>query len=314
MKRTTASLVEGGYVARADDPTDGRQVILSLTPEGQKALRPHPPAPRRVDDLAARAPHRRRARPAAPGCARCWPRWPANEPHLPVARDPQLPHLRLRRDRLQRRHVDGAGRPGLARAHRAHRPLGHGTRHRHGPAVPALPRARPVRRHARRPAAQAAAALRDADGPARHRPAAGRPHRDGSRRAVARLCPRPHPGGRDRRRQPGPADLRLRDGRHRPPAQRRRPQQRVVQPRPADRPCRRRPRHRGLRHRARRSSSTPRPSSSCCSPSCACARPSSRRRPGPAARARSATGCATCAVGPTSSSCSSSSSCSARSA
>ena len=39
MKRTTASLVEGGYVARADDPTDGRQVILSLTPEGQKALR-----------------------------------------------------------------------------------------------------------------------------------------------------------------------------------------------------------------------------------------------------------------------------------
>jgi DNA-binding MarR family transcriptional regulator len=39
MKRTTASLVEGGYVARADDPSDGRQVILSLTPEGLKALR-----------------------------------------------------------------------------------------------------------------------------------------------------------------------------------------------------------------------------------------------------------------------------------
>jgi DNA-binding MarR family transcriptional regulator len=39
MKRTTAALVEGGYVARADDPTDGRQVILSLTPEGLKALR-----------------------------------------------------------------------------------------------------------------------------------------------------------------------------------------------------------------------------------------------------------------------------------
>jgi DNA-binding MarR family transcriptional regulator len=39
MKRTTAALVEGGYVARADDPTDGRQVILSLTPEGQRAVR-----------------------------------------------------------------------------------------------------------------------------------------------------------------------------------------------------------------------------------------------------------------------------------
>ncbi len=39
MKRTTASLVEAGFVARADDPTDGRQVILSLTPEGQQAVR-----------------------------------------------------------------------------------------------------------------------------------------------------------------------------------------------------------------------------------------------------------------------------------
>ena len=29
-------LVERGYVARADDPTDGRQVILSLTPEGRE--------------------------------------------------------------------------------------------------------------------------------------------------------------------------------------------------------------------------------------------------------------------------------------
>jgi len=39
MKRTTGALVEQGYVARADDPADGRQVILSLTPEGRKALR-----------------------------------------------------------------------------------------------------------------------------------------------------------------------------------------------------------------------------------------------------------------------------------
>lgn len=39
MKRTTSALVEAGYIARADDPTDGRQVILSLTTEGRKALR-----------------------------------------------------------------------------------------------------------------------------------------------------------------------------------------------------------------------------------------------------------------------------------
>ncbi|GAA2020173.1 MarR family transcriptional regulator [Terrabacter terrae] len=39
MKRSTSALVELGYVARADDPTDGRQVILSLTSEGQKALK-----------------------------------------------------------------------------------------------------------------------------------------------------------------------------------------------------------------------------------------------------------------------------------
>jgi len=39
MSRTVAGLVEGGLVARADDPTDGRQVILSLTAEGRRTLR-----------------------------------------------------------------------------------------------------------------------------------------------------------------------------------------------------------------------------------------------------------------------------------
>lgn len=34
MSRTVHRLVEAGLVARADDPTDGRQVILSLTAEG----------------------------------------------------------------------------------------------------------------------------------------------------------------------------------------------------------------------------------------------------------------------------------------
>ncbi len=39
MSRTVNGLVEMGLVARADDPTDGRQIILSLTTEGRKAVR-----------------------------------------------------------------------------------------------------------------------------------------------------------------------------------------------------------------------------------------------------------------------------------
>lgn len=38
MKRTTNCLVEMGYIGRADDPQDRRQVILSLTAAGRKAL------------------------------------------------------------------------------------------------------------------------------------------------------------------------------------------------------------------------------------------------------------------------------------
>lgn len=39
MTRTVNALVELGLVARADDPTDGRQVILSLTPAGHATIR-----------------------------------------------------------------------------------------------------------------------------------------------------------------------------------------------------------------------------------------------------------------------------------
>ena len=39
MTRTVAGLVERGLVSRQDDPTDGRQVILSLTPAGQTLLK-----------------------------------------------------------------------------------------------------------------------------------------------------------------------------------------------------------------------------------------------------------------------------------
>ncbi|WP_377644727.1 MarR family winged helix-turn-helix transcriptional regulator [Oryzobacter terrae] len=39
MSRTVNGLVERGLVARADDPTDGRQVILSLTAEGRATIK-----------------------------------------------------------------------------------------------------------------------------------------------------------------------------------------------------------------------------------------------------------------------------------
>jgi len=39
MTRTVAALVERGLVARHDDPLDGRQVFISLTPEGLSLLR-----------------------------------------------------------------------------------------------------------------------------------------------------------------------------------------------------------------------------------------------------------------------------------
>ena len=39
MTRTLAALVERGLVARQDDPLDGRQVFISLTPEGASLLR-----------------------------------------------------------------------------------------------------------------------------------------------------------------------------------------------------------------------------------------------------------------------------------
>ncbi len=39
MTRTVNGLVERGLVDRADDPTDGRQVILSLTAEGRRKVK-----------------------------------------------------------------------------------------------------------------------------------------------------------------------------------------------------------------------------------------------------------------------------------
>ncbi len=39
MTRTVGALVEQGLVARQDDPSDGRQVILSITSDGKRMLR-----------------------------------------------------------------------------------------------------------------------------------------------------------------------------------------------------------------------------------------------------------------------------------
>ena len=39
MTRTVAALVERGLVSRQDDPLDGRQVFLSLTPQGLLLLK-----------------------------------------------------------------------------------------------------------------------------------------------------------------------------------------------------------------------------------------------------------------------------------
>jgi DNA-binding MarR family transcriptional regulator len=39
MTRTVAALVERGLVARKDDPLDGRQVFISLTPQGLSLLK-----------------------------------------------------------------------------------------------------------------------------------------------------------------------------------------------------------------------------------------------------------------------------------
>ncbi|CAA9321234.1 MAG: Uncharacterized MFS-type transporter, partial [uncultured Frankineae bacterium] len=169
------------------------------------------------------------------------------ERHVPLAAHPQLPVVRVRPGRLQHRHLGPAGRPGLARA-RAVRQLRGRARHHHRPAVPAGAGLRPVRRGPRRPLRQAPAADRRAGrhGPARPGAGTARPVRRGAAVARLRAGLRPRPGlGR---RHPGPAGVRLRDGRPRRPAQRRQPQQRDVQLRPRRRTGRRRHRDRRGRH------------------------------------------------------------------
>ena len=130
---------------------------------------------------------------------------------------------------LQRRYLDGPRRPGLAGPHPADRPLVERPGHRHGTPVPAVPHPGAGDRDDRRPVQQAA---HPADHPVVPRPVRAGPrgaHPHRPRRAVARLPHRLPPGRRDRRRQPGPPVLRLRDGPQGPAEQRRGPQQRLVQ-------------------------------------------------------------------------------------
>ncbi|CAA9226016.1 MAG: Uncharacterized MFS-type transporter, partial [uncultured Acidimicrobiales bacterium] len=167
--------------------------------------------------------------------------------HLPLPRQPQLPHLHRRAGDLAQRDLDAERGPGLARAapHRQrHRP-----RARDRAPVPPRPAVRPLRRGHRRPLPQAPVAPRHPD--RGHDPGAGarspRHHRDG--RALDGVR---HGGGvrpRHRRRQPGPADLRARDGRSRQPDQRDHAELGCRQRCPGRRPRPRRRPHRRRRHR-----------------------------------------------------------------
>ena len=211
MSRTVAGLVEVGLVARADDPTDGRQVILSLTARAGARC-----ATSAAGATSGSRPGSRSSPTTSGRCWRrprpCWNGWRPSEPHLLLAAGPQLPALGGRCPGVEHRHLDGPGRPGLARAHRAHRRVGDGARCRHRAAVPPLPPARPLGRADRRPVRQAPHPAAHPEPARGHEPAARRPGRHRRGAALAGLRDRAVPGHHDRSRQPGTAGLRLRDG------------------------------------------------------------------------------------------------------
>ncbi len=180
------------------------------------------PAPARADPRRARAVLRQ----AAPDSRTASPRrtdLPPLESHVPLPRQPQLPPLRRRRRGVEHRHLDAAGRPGLAGAQltgNGGTALGITT----GLQFLPVPAALAVRRPGRRPVPQATPAAADPVGMAAARagPRPARRHRH--RPDLARL--RAGVRARHRRglRRAGPAVVRVRDGRPRRPDQRRRPQ------------------------------------------------------------------------------------------
>ena len=212
MTRTVNSLDEAGLVTRRPHPTDGRQVVVDLTPAARQVLEED--RRRRDAWLAQRL---GRALPRAAG-ALLRDVAPLLEETGEIVRS-TFAALRVRNyrlfaeriARLQRRHVDAARRPGLAgaRAHRQCRRTGHHDR----PAVPAARVALPDRRRDRRPLLQAPSAHRHPDHARPHGGHAGpaRSHRVGD--DVARV--RAGVPVRRRRgvRRAGPPGVRQRDGR-----------------------------------------------------------------------------------------------------
>ena len=179
MTRTVNCLAEDGYVVRrrarvrrppgrsSSSPTRAAPLLLAdrRPPRRVAGPAPHRPRPPRSGRSCARPPRSSTDSPR---------RLIAHESHVPLPAQPHLPPLRHRRRRLQRRHLDAAGRPGLAGAPARRR-------QRRGasaspPACSSCPilLLSPLRRPGRRPDAQAPAA--PADQP-RHGRARGRARR-----------------------------------------------------------------------------------------------------------------------------------------
>ena len=250
MTRTLAALLDLGLVTRTEHPADRRQVLVAADRGRRRERARDPPPPRRLARPAAGRPDPGRARRPRPRR-----RDPEEDRRLvsPTFRSLSIHNYRLwasRRDRLQHRHLDAARRPGLAGPHGPHGQLRHRRRHHHRPAVRAHAAAGARRRRARRPGRPAQAARGDADGARRARASCSA---CSCSRGVAQLwhvyllalllgavsavdAPA---------RQAFVSELVPTDG----PAQRRRPQQRLVPRRPAHRPRHRRAAHPLVRHR-----------------------------------------------------------------
>ena len=122
MTRTVNCLVEDGHVAcSVRHEIDRRQVVVMLTDTGpRRSSRPTGAAATSGWRCACAS----SPRPSAPCCAA--PRPSSSdcprrtdhhlEPHVPRPAQPQLPPVRRRQRGLEHRHLDAAGRPGLAGA------------------------------------------------------------------------------------------------------------------------------------------------------------------------------------------------------
>ena len=157
-----------------------------------------------------------------------WRSWLVGEPDLPFASALSgLPDVLVRDAGLERRHLDAAGSPRLARAGHTWRRTRSAWHHDRAP-IPAVPALGPVRRGARGPPAETPPAHRHqrvhGSGGADARASGRHGHGPG----VARLRARILAGCRWSTRQPGSEDVRRRTGRARRRTERSWPEQRVV--------------------------------------------------------------------------------------